>query len=514
MPRYMLEVPLVHETVTRPIVRKITKEVLENFGLRSENVGFVFNGMNDSVSNNNSTLGKTDNALRLESDSRIEVDFDEVAVNPLEVAVLRPEQRFVFLDDQLRVWLKPIYVSTEITISFKLVTHDKTTATMWKRRAELQSYREMHQFMTDLDYHYSIPKGFVKQLWVIHALRENSAEPKNENFGKWLKRCFVKEFTSISNQAYKNTSFAIKEKQTRVQGWFTFGHEVTEIERKTDAGAWQAEFTVKVYYDRPDGVVMTYPLMVHNQLIPAEFRDDNPTGRGPVDYMSSRALSLQDFGLFERVGAGNPLSRWSSGLAMPHFDDWMHAFQLPHHACLTRILLALMPSEPDWLFTFDDESMGNYQIKPHAIAYMKDCKNMLLSPYDSIFHTSVHEWYKLLDYKKFNIDGDLKLTSLVELDFKNMYHIVVALLCDLTLLSEAGRDILFKHPQVVIDWVDTVWPHIDSGSIVLNPDGTINKDAWDNLIKDMVDKNKNKQYNGNYHRPLVNQFSIFAMRKD
>lgn len=509
MPKYMLEVPLVHENVTRPVVRKITKEVLENFGLRDDTVGFVFNGMNDAVSNNNSTLGKTDNALRLDSDSRIEIDFDEEVVNPLEVAILRPEQRAIFWDEELRIWLKPVYVSTALTISFKLVTQDKTTATMWKRRAELQSYRGMHQFRTDIDYHYSIPKGFVKQLWVIHTLRENSAEPKLENFGKWLKRCFVKEFTSISNQAYKNTSFAIKEKQTRIQGWFTFGHEVTEIERKNDAGAWQAEFTVKIYYDRPDAVVMTYPLMVHNQLMPPDYRDDNPTGRGPVDYMSSRALSLQDFGLFERIGAEKPISRWASGVAMPHFDDWMHEFQLPKHSCITRILLALLPSEPSWLFTFDDESMGNYLIKPHVIAYMKDCKNMLLIPYDSIFHTSIHEWYNLLDYKKFNIDENLKLTSLVELDFKKMYHIVVALLCDLTLLSEAGRDILFKHPKVVEDWMDAVWPGIGSGNLPYNPDGSIDGDEWDDFIK-----NEGRDYNGNYHRPLVNSYTVFTTRRD
>lgn len=507
MPKYMLEVPMVHESVTRPIIRKITKEVLENFGLRDDKVGFVFNGMNDAISTNNSTIGKSDNALRLDSDSRIEIDFDEELVNPLEVAILRPEQRFVFLDPDLRVWLKPIYVSTSLTINFKLVTKDKSTATMWKRRAELQSYRGMHQFITDVDYHYNIPKGFVKQLWVIHALRENSAEPKNETFGKWLKRCFVNNFTSVSNQAYKNTSFAIKEKQTRVQGWFTFGHEVTEIERKTDAGAWQAEFSVTVYYDRPDGVVMVYPLMVHNQLMPPDYRDDNPPGRGPVDYLSSRSLSLRDFSMFERVNTENPISRFTAGVALPKFDDWMHEWQLPKHACMTRILLSLMPEEPHWLFTFDDESLGDYKIAPKSLAYMKDCKNMLLQPYDSLFNITIHSWYDLMNYKDFNVDENLKLTSNIDLDFKNMYHIVVCLLCDITLLSEAGRDILDKHPGVVDEWVKVVWPHVDPDTIPKNPG------ELDDFIKDLVDDNKARHYNGNYHRPLVNAFSVLTYKE-
>lgn len=513
MPRYMLEVPAVHESITRPIVRKITKEVLENFGLVDKNVAFVFNGMNDSVSTNNSTIGTSESAIRLDSDSRIEVDFEEELVNPLEVAILRPEQRFVFLDADLRVWLKPVYVSTELTISFKLITSDKTTATMWKRRAELQAYRGMHQFLTDIDYHYNIPRGFVKQLWVIHALRERSHAPLMENFGKWLKRCFVKNFTSISNQAYKNTSFAIAEKQTRIQGWFTFGHEVSQIERKTDAGAWETEFSVKVYYDRADGIVMTYPLMVHNQLMPPDFREDNPQGRGPTDYLSSRALSIQDMGLFERIGLGDPISRYASGVAIPYFDDWAHVYQLPSHACMTRILLSLVDTDPHWLFTFDHETLGAYRVTDPVLAYMKDCKNMLLTPFDSLFHTSVHEWYDLLNYQDFNIDDNLKLTSNKDLDFKNMYHIVICLLCDLSLLSEKGKEILYKHPKVFEDWVAVIWPGVDPGSIPKNPDGTINGDGVDDLMKDMVDNNELKQYNGNYHRPLVNSFSVFAYRK-
>lgn len=514
MPQYMLEVPAVHESMTRPVVRKITKEVLENFGLVDKNVSMVFNGMNDAVSINNSTIGTSETAIRLDSDSRIEVDFEEELVNPLEVAILRPEQRFVFLDPDLRVWLKPVYVSTMLTISFKLVTQDKTTATMWKRRAELQSYRGMHQFLTDIDYHYNIPKGFIKQLWVIHALRERSQAPRNETFGKWLKRCFVKNFTSISNQAYKNTSFAIAEKQTRIQGWFTFGHEVSQIERKTDAGAWETEFSVKVYYDRADGIVMTYPLMIHNQLIPPDYREDNPTGRGPVDYLSSRALSLQDFGLFERIGVDPGITRYASAVSLPHFDDWMHVYQLPAHACMTRILLSLIPQDPNWLFTFDHDSMGDYKVTDPVLAYMKDCKNMLLSPYDSIFHTSVHSWYDLIDYKKLNVDENLKLTALVDLDFKNMYHVVVCLLCDLSLLSEAGREILFKHPKVFEEWVKVIWPWVDPSTIPKNPDGTINGDGIDDIIKDMVDNNLLGRYPGKYHRPLVNTFSVFTYRNN
>lgn len=518
MPRYILEVPQVHQAITRPLVKHISDVVLENFGFREDTFQLVFNGMNEAILNNNSAISDKDNPIRLNADQRIEINFDEQVANPLEVALLRQEQIPVFSDRDLHIWLKPVYVSCELTINFKLICKDQTTATMWKRRAELQSYRDMSQFITDVDYHYSIPLGFVKQLWMIHTLRERSEVPLNETLGQWFRRCFAKRMTIISDQAGNNIAVAIAEKQSRVQGWYTFGQEVTKVERSGDAGAWEAEFSVTLFYDRADGVVMDYPLVIHNQLIPKEYRDDTPIGHTWGDWDTSRTVSQHDIGMFERTGQEFWLYAKASGIRIPKFDDWIHDVMLPHHANITRILTCVDSNDKQFIIDFDDATMGDYEINAQAIAYMKDCKSYLLSPYDSIFNTSLHEFDNKISYKYLSVDENLMMRSNFDLNMKMMYHVVVDLLLDLSLLSDIGKEILSRHPEVIKDWLATVHPGKDI-DLVFRPDGTVN-------IDDLIDKFKDPNngsggntypggvYNGKWGINILNFFGIIAHRDE
>lgn len=511
MPRYMVETPYVHETVVRPIVRRLAIDVLDNYGLRDEAIQFVFLGQEESLPTTRSTLHNKDEQLRLESDARVEIEYEEEVVNPLGVAKLRQEQRLVFLDDELRVWIKPMYVETELTLSFRIITKDRTTASLWYKRAQRQSMREYHTWLTNLEYHYVIPMGFMKQLNVIHTLRERSGNPKNENFGKWLKRCFVKQMSMLSNQANKQTNAVIAQTQTRVMPWFTHGHDVEKIERANDAGGYQAQFSVKLHFDKPESVIMGHPLIIHNQLIPKEYRDDTPST--PVDYFSSRSLSLEQLGHFEDATQYDSTGA-RAGIPIPFFDDWFPRLHLPRHVNTTRILVTLLENEPNWYFTFDEDSLGEYAIKPSTLAYLKDCQQMLLKPYDSLFNISLHEWYSIVDYKRLDIDENLKFTSKFDGDLTKMYHVVVNMLIDLAYLSEKGRKVLFRHGQVLKDWAQEVWPGSPLANIHINDDGSVNGTDVDAIIEEMVKTNKIPHIK----RPLTpntfNGFTVIARKKD
>lgn len=511
MPRYMLETPYVHETVIRPIVRQLTVDVLDNYGLRDENIQFVFLGTEEALPTTRSTLHNTNEQLRLESDARVEIDYEEEIVNPLGVAKLRQEQRLVFLDDELRVWLKPMYVETQLTINFRIITKDKTTASLWYRRAQRQAMRDYHTWLTNPEYHYVIPMGFMKQLGVIHTLRERSASPKNENFGKWLKRCFVSNMSMMSNQANRQTNAVIAQTQTRVMPWFTHGHDVERIEQANDSGGFHAQFSVKLHFDKPDSVIIGYPLIIHNQLIPAKYRDDSP--QSPVDYFSSRSLSLEQLGHFEDVAKYDPTSI-RAGVPIPFFDDWFPRLHLPHHVNTTRILVTLLGDEPNWYFTFDEESLGEYDIKPTTLAYLKDCGEKLLKPYGALFNISLHEWYSIVSYKRLNLDDNLKLTSKFDGDFTKMYHVVVNMLTDLTYLSDGALELLIKHGIVLKDWANEVYPGSELANIKLNKDGSANAGDVDAILKSMLKNNRIPHIRQPLTSNTLNSFSIFARNKN
>lgn len=533
MPSYILEIPSVHEAIVRPLMKKLADDVLDNFGFTTDKYWFVYNGLNDVVVNNNSTIHdnqKRDN--RLIGDHRIEIEFDEEVMNPTNVAMLRHEQAPIFLDKETRVWLKPIYVQTMMTIDFKLVVRDQTTATLWKRRAEMQAYRMMNAFMTDVDYHYQVPLGFVKQLWVIHTLMMQSDHPTDLPFADWLATHFTKRMTTIHNQAGNDTRLVIAEKQARIQGHFTFEFDVSKVERHNDSGVWSTGFSLEVYFDRPHAIVMEYPLVIHNTLIPPEYRDDDPKRHTyPTNYQLGRSASLYDMRPFEFDEERKVIhSVKGEAVVIPHFDDWLPYHIASHYVNVSRILVQMDIRNPRDVLTLNDDSLEDYSLIPRVYDYLKECGDLVFLPHNCLYRVSLHEWEKLVNLKRLSIDENLTITTDFDLRVRNMYHLVIDVVDDLEYLSPKALDILSRYPDLVASWCEVFLPYSRGKPLPLLPDGSVDMVALLNGLNtpsgwwttmDEYDNNPNGSggntgryyYKGKWGTNKVNQFNLFAYRK-
>lgn len=514
MPTYVLGVPEVHHASTRSIVKKLANEILDNFGIKPDETQIVIEGLSEVIPTNNSTMGSGDDVLRLNSDQRIEVGFEEEVVDPQRVIVLNNEQRPIFVDPDLRVWMKPVMVANKLTITFRLICKDRSSAAMWRRRAEKQSYRGMHQFVTDIDYHYAIPNGYMIQLLMIHKLRETSQVPLNESYQDWLDRCFTKSRTQITDRAGNQQHVAIAEKQTRVTSLIDFEHDVTQIRRGTDAGAWETEFTLTTWYDRVDDIVLHHPIAIHQQLIPKEYREDYPEGRQVTDWDSNRSLSLGYFGHFEGVRKSNTMQEKSAGIKFPYWDDWLHVHQPNYYVCMTRLLLSVLKEDPTLVMDVPKEMIGDYSIKDTAITYLKDVTEDALYPYNALFQITLHRWWELIDPKYIAIDNDLVIHTTKPMDLKNMYHLVFTVCNDLRQLTPDAIRKLKDHPRLVVDWMDTFWPDQKDNLIIHYDDPhDKNKGRVENL-EDLIKKKQidDRGYNVTfgYNRRLVNGFTILT----
>lgn len=537
MPSYILEIPSVHEAIVRPLMKKLADDVLDNFGFTTDKYWFVFNGLNDAVVNNNSTIHdnqKRDN--RFIGDHRIEIEFDEEVINPVNVAMLRHEQAPIFLDKETRVWLKPIYVQSMITIDFKLVVRDQTTATLWKRRAEMQAYRMMNAFMTDVDYHYQVPLGFVKQLWVIHTLMTQSDHPTDLSFADWLATHFTKRMTTIHNQAGNDTRLVIAEKQARIQGHFTFEFDVSKVEKLNESGAWSTGFSLEVYFDRPHAIVMEYPLVIHNTLIPPEYRDDDPKRHTyPTNYQLGRSASLYDMRSFEFDEERKVIhSTKGEAVVIPHFDDWLPYYVSPHYVNVSRILVQVDIRNPRDVLTLNDETLEDYALLPRVYEYLKDCSGSIFTLHDCLYMVSLHEWENLINPASLNVDSDLSITTRFDLKVRNMYHLVVDVIDDLTYLSPLALRKLSFYPDLVSSWCEVFLPYLRGKALpMLSADrvdmemllaGFKTPSGWwttKDTYTDEYGNNPNGSggttgrfyYKGKWGVNKVNQFNLFAYRK-
>lgn len=486
MPKYMIEVPDVHHAVTRPIIRQVADVVIRNFSLEQDVKQIVINGLNDVIPTNNSTLNSGNNPIRVDSDSRLEIEFEEEVVNPVSIAILRDEHMPILDDKDLHVFIKPVYAETSITLTFKYIAKDQSTATAWQRRAELQAYRAMNKFLTNVDYHYSIPIGIARQLWVIHALRERAPTRLDENFGKWLRRISTKRLTTISNLANGGIMFAVPELQSRVHGWFDFAYQPQKVEKHNDASAWTAGFSLTFHYDRPDALIIQYPLVIHNQLIPAEYRDDQPPEKDTEHVATNRALSLQALGIFEKKADMHWYNDRTIGVAIPYFDDWLPNHIEAYHTNTTHILMQFDYDDPKFVIDWNDpDTLGDYDMHDPVREYMRDLKNHMFIPYDTLFLVSLQRWNQAPVIRDMQTDETLRVELKYELDTTAMYHLVINTLHDLSKLSAIGREILGRHPWVVENWLKWRYPD-DWWKIPLpfRPDGTIDIDKLIDILND------------------------------
>ena len=487
MPKYMLEVPDNHHAVTRPIIRHVAEQVIRNFGLEHYQSQIVINGLNEVIPLNNSTLGEGNNQIRIDSDSRLEVEFEEEVINPVSIAIMRDEHKPVLWDNQLRVQLRPVYTEVQLTLSFKFIAPDQSSATTWQTRAQLQAYREMNKFLTNVDYHYTIPYAFTRLLQVIHAVRERGDFPRDERFGQWVRRVSTNRMTTIANVAGSGKVLAIPELQSRVHGWFNFGYEPQKVERHNQASSWMTSFDITLHYDRVDAIIMTYPLMIHNQIIPSEFRDESPIEKDIEYVRTDRSLSLQSIGWFEIDAWKNAHTPRANGVGIPHFDDWVPEHIEYEHCNTTHILLQFDLEDPKFVIDFaDDDAFGDYAMHYYVQDYMRDLNKHMFILFDTVFLTSVQRWNDGPPIRDLEVvNDDLKVDFKYDHDLRHMYHLVINTLLDLELLSEIGRRILGRHPRVVEGWLK--WRFPDEWykiPIPFNLDGTVNIDLLIKIIKD------------------------------
>lgn len=475
MPRFAVEIPEVWESITRPVVMQVTRDMFTSLGV-PQDTPIMYVGGGISTPQPGSTLddhGKVKNTFPTKTKFKIEVSEDYPEADALSMAVFRPEQNHVFMDSDLGIYVKPAYQRAEVTITVTYRTSDRTDAELWQNKEKRIVGRGKDDYLTDVTYHYPIPPSVMVILCELHRMREEN-KGYGEPIGKWLKDHFSPKFTTISNQAGNGETVVIRENQVSITGWFDFGHTPPQFQQDGEGGAWETDFTFKFFYDKPETVVMDYPLMIHNNIVGPQFRDDSKPYSFEEDFILQPSLSkslFQKFGYPERAKLA-----WQArpGLPIPHFDDWLPDHELPVTQCITRLLLQVDPADKRAIINLAD--LGNWKFKTTALAYMLSDRTFITSPRESVFSLTLHRKQELMDISKLQVTQGLDVFYQEDLDERQYYHLVVSVLTDLTYLSLGALRRLSAHGAFAIDYLKMLDPSmVTSGKLpILLPGGEVN----------------------------------------
>ena len=487
MASHIYPIPEVHRSVTRPITMDIIREVLSITGINPDDFRTKMLGYADAETVPGSTLQNTkDVPNRLSTDEKLTMEITEEDVGDNITAVRYPNQMPVFHDKELRIMMKPVLSLSKATVAVVITVPSRVRANNWLVEVKRRIYQNQMTNYHTVDYHYPIPKPFVYYLMKMHEMRE-AVEGLNESFGEWMKRCFVNRWTVVSNLSGHESLLAVQERQTNIYGWFNFDFTPEKAEKDSqNPSAWEIRFEYTFHYNRPDAIVFTYPLMIHNQLLPIEMIDTE-TKDDINTYNTYQGITATAFDEIVFQSNKNALTT-PPGVIEPYFDDWMPPSVPAHYYTLSRTLVSIDPASPRWSLSLDDVS-GYFSFKPEILAFMKSVKNKLLIPGESIFNVRLFRWDSIIGYPDVYITDDLKLMTNFDMKLTDMWHVGVYVIGNPLKLNPGGWEDIMQDCGVFHEWFESLFGDKYKEAIGCICDATghcvVNPDDLNKVIEDM-----------------------------
>lgn len=512
MPYFIQEVPELDYCVRRPVVSQIVDDLFMQTNIDPSEIKVYLMGDSEVLPNLNSTLDERSNKERLNNASRVEVSISEEVVNGKISAIQYEENVAIFKDDNLKVMIRPTNLLTKNTISCTFICQSRTQAKNWAEAIRRQISQRATSPIHTANYYYPIPTEYLYILSKIYEMRQKVAPYPNSTFGGWLKERFINRMTVVTNQAGKQPQFVIREQQTNIIGHYEFDEDVEKPNKENGILSYSVSFDYTFYYERPSNLVIEYPIVIHNQIIPEEIRDDRQFSdlRPAHYYLNNSGAAFHHLAFNQQQGEKHSTQNFS-GESVPYFDDWYSSWRPPYYESLVRVACCVSPTDLRWVGNVDD--VTPYVFTDAVIEYMKYKPHTLVQHRQNLFNVSLHRWSSLFATSDLTVDKNLKVISPVDLNLRDMWHLCIDINYDLSALSDQALIDLGKHPDVLDDVISVFYPDTPLQDMLKQPDGTYTLPT----IKDAIN---NSQEDANFAYDLRNRspktvgaFSIFAKRK-
>ena len=459
MPLVPIEIEETYRSVTRPILLHVLSQLMVTWGFPQNQTRLVMMGETESIPVTHSAMGKHNTHQRLDTDTTIQIEVDET--HDTEVSPYQPrlasETAPIFYDPRLELWVTPCYRRMKVEINVTLRWTDRVKAQVWRKSldARLKAWTNATQFRCD--YHVPVPDGMIYLLHQCYLLRE-SAHGYGETEGHWLKENFNPRYTLLSNQSDTGHTFALRESQAGILGFYPFDQDgLPQVESINNGTAHQVNFTYQLYYMRPEHFQVKYPVSIHGQMLPDQYQMTEQIS-GYERYLrlyDARSAALSDLSFNQQT-----TMPWAvqEGIPIPFFDDWNRYRTLKDMRQILRILLSVDTANPRDLLNW--EGLGSLTLHPFALRMLKRRPAALSTPFDHVFFINLYQFGKMIGLSHVQTDALLDSRHDEDLNPRHEYHITLDMVVDPSKLSDAARQDLFSDPEFSSVYKDLVKPPV------------------------------------------------------
>lgn len=503
MPTISTEIPETVETIVRPLVVEVARNVLQRTGLDIDQPVFLAKELG-GVPVNKAAMRSQDESASFDQESHLVISYEEDFHEDAAVYSPKSDYPAIFKDEALGIWIRPIQCLTEVSISFRQYFDSEAQANNWRNRIRRRIAEERQHNKHTVNYHYPIPDEFMYILTQLHAMREKQAG-YGESLGTWFKGTFLDRVAPMTNQAGTVTRFSVKEQQTGMNGWFDFT-ELPKLQQNTTK--WTAEFTYVVRYEKPISMGMFYPLMIHNRLVPANMRVRGENFNQLVDPGYGNAQKTR----YERMLNSSTIlpGETISGISIPEFDEWLPSYTRSYYSTLMRLMTALKPTNLRTLGSLAE--MGDWEIDATLLNFMRKYHGDLHLSGHNPFHIALYRDDEILSEDKIFVDDTLTIHATEDLDIRRRYHVWVGMSYDLFILNEEAVNRFLEDAEVVKKVVSVIDDRYPIDSIPVMDDGSVALPIWNRLKDELRHANKRFRDGVEVNCMTVGNFTVSTKR--
>lgn len=457
MPTVVLAIPETYDSITRPVIYDVTRKLFKWTGLH-ENTPILYPSPNGVTFQPGSTLLHNPKDSELAFDDQVSVEVTEEA-DPDRIAstaVVYPENLFILHDPRVETVMKPVYVHTEVTVSFKFRAIDEVKAKRWRDqiRVQMSQMRDLH--MLDIRYAYQVPPVGMVILEEIHRLMESVAG-YGVSYAQWFKNSAAAQTTIESNMSGTQLQVAIPEHQGKIVGYWDFTGEPEQGNKEDNAETWTISFAFKFKYDKPVSVVLQYPLMIHNQVI--KYRDEKPV-YNPGNFEKTFSLSAWYLNHFDRTRALDPVIKNRTGIMLPSWDDFVPESVPLHYLKIMSAMLSVDLStggNPSLLMNLNELSEG-YSMPAAMLEFIKGEAPYMTKRGQSVFNCALYMANRQMPDGAITVDNNLNVSAAFNPNPRARFHLWFGLCFNWRYLSPAAVQRLRMNYPVLVQLIRALWP--------------------------------------------------------
>jgi hypothetical protein len=450
----MLPTPNTHWTIDRPVVVGVLKDLIQITRI-SHTTPISFYSEEAKSYQQGSTLaseGIEENLWphdeRLFVEVKEEVDLDRIYSN----RVAQNEHPHIFSDSALGISIKPVYFYTKLSISVKYRASDRNKAEMWRNEMAVRAAMLRDINLHELEFGFEIPEAFLFIIEELHRLRENVA-----GYGQDLNDYFTSNLstnTSLTTNLNASTfAWCTKERQIGVQGWFEFDKVPDKAERENDHDAYTSSFSYVLHYQKPIASNMTYPLMVHQQVLDAKFRPEEKAYSlydQPAYYSQSgrAAAYFSSDARVRRIGS-------KEGVSIPAYDEFKPRTVPSSSVKIFNVMVCVTSEDKRTLINLGE--LGDFVLDSDILEFIKTSEHTFMTgDYQSILQLNLYSNSEQLDKGCITLSNDLTLSATRDLDLRKVYHVRMSVITNISYLPVQALKRIQQNPVVGMKLVNAI----------------------------------------------------------